>query len=109
MHAGKTLFFLLLVPKNYNSITDIGKHFGTVSLSLQKKKRNNPSPLGSSHCPVPTHFFQVLFPTANPDDIEVYALPNENIDMSKPLRDFKVSLRKLGKQSSIKDMKGIAR
>ena len=74
-----------------------------------QEKKNDPTFLGSSHCPIPTHFFQVIFPTANPDDVEVYVVPNENIDMSKPLSDFKVSLRELEKQSGIKDMKGVAR
>ncbi|MCB1073511.1 MAG: DNA/RNA non-specific endonuclease [Chlamydiia bacterium] len=74
-----------------------------------QEKKNDPTFLGSSHCPIPTHFFQVIFPTANPDDVEVYVVPNENVDISKPLSDFKVSLRELEKQSGIKDMKGVAR
>ena len=85
---------------NYN----IAVLSGPLFLTEDSKKRRF---FGSAHIPVPTHFFQVVVPSARPDDIEVYIVPNENIDMSKPLNDFKVPLEDFEKRSGIRDVADI--
>lgn len=85
----------------------VGYNVAVLSGPLFLKAPSERTFMGNNHVPVPTHFFQVIFPTANPEDIEVYVVPNENIEISKPLNDFKVSLQEFEKLSSIKDVKGV--
>lgn len=68
----------------------------------------NETIFGVNHIPVPTHFFQVIAPTANIDDIEIYIVPNKKIDEKISLNDFKVTIKEFEKKSGIKKADSIA-
>ncbi len=57
--------------------------------------------LEPGHIPVPSHFFQVIAPSTNTRDIEVYVVPNKNIGASTSLDTFKMSVKEFEKKTGI--------
>jgi DNA/RNA endonuclease G (NUC1) len=78
-------------------------------LFLLENKNQNLRLLEPNHIPVPTHFFQVIIPNANENDIEAYIVPNQKIAGDVSLEHFKVSLEHFEKITGIKEVKRIVR
>lgn len=51
--------------------------------------------IGENNVAVPTHFFKILFLTSETSQAEIYIVPNQEIDVSIPLENFKVNLKEL--------------
>ena len=56
--------------------------------------------IGTNDVSVPTHFFKVIF-NGNYSFVDVFILPNEEIDINKPLEEFQTTLDKVEKASGI--------
>ena len=70
-------------------------------LFLPDKKQARYSVIGSNQVPVPTHFFQIIFPTMDLDKAEAYIVPNQKIDVDLPLESFGVSLNEFRIRSGV--------
>ncbi len=77
-------------------------------LFISDGKNVNKGFLGGGRIPVPTHFFQVIASTTNPKDMEAYIVPNEQIEETRPLDDFKVTISEFEHKTGIKGSKVIA-
>jgi len=58
--------------------------------------------------PAPSHFFQLIAPTPNSEEIEAYIVPNEKINENTPLSEFEVSMKEFERQTGIKSAEKIA-
>jgi len=63
---------------------------------------------GANQIPVPTHFFQAIAPNPNENDLEIYIVPNENIDEDIPLSKFRCTSKVFEQKTEIKGINSIA-
>ncbi len=70
-------------------------------LFLSERGQTTYPVIGSDEIPVPTHFFQVIFPTIVLDKAEAYIVPNQKVDVDLPLGSFKVSLTEFRRRSGV--------
>ena len=64
--------------------------------------------IGPSDIPVPTHFFQVVAPSPNKENTEVYIVPNRKIAEDTPLSSFRLSLKEFEKKTGIVGVESVA-
>lgn len=81
----------------------------TGPLFLSDNTEKNLGVLEPNHIPIPTHFFQVIVPDANENDIEAYIVPNQKISEDVPLDHFKYDLKDFEKKTGLKDVMKIAK
>jgi len=62
---------------------------------------------GANQIPVPTHFFQAIAPNPNENDLEIYIVPNENIDEDIPLSKFRCTSKVFEQRTGIKGINSI--
>ena len=70
-------------------------------LFLPDGKETTYQVIGDNQIPVPTHFFQVIFPSMDEEKAKAYIVPNGNINLDIPLSSFEVSLIEFERRSGV--------